>query len=191
MRSTVSSAQVPTDPVVLRPGDMVRITVWRHPDFSGEFPIDAAGNISHPLYKSLHVAGVPLATAENELQTLLKQYDAEPAFTFVPLVRVYVLGEVRQPNTLTVPPGTTLAQAIALAGGPTNEADLHHVTLVRDSASTAIDFSQLETPVGRQEVHSGDELLIPRGRSFWRDDLTPIASLVAAFVSIANFAIRR
>lgn len=183
-------AQIAPESVVLHPGDMVQITVWRHPEFSGEFPIDATGAISHPLFRTIHVAGVPLATAESELRAYLQKYDAEPAFTFVPLLRIYVLGEVRQPNTLTVPAGTTIAQAIALAGGPTDAAELARVTMVRDSATTVLNFTRPDIAMGRLAVHSGDEILVPKATSFWRDDLAPIASLVAAAVSIANLVRR-
>src|SRR5215218_6153155 len=40
-----------TEAVSLSPGDSVRITVWRKPEFSGDFIVAPDGTISHPLYR--------------------------------------------------------------------------------------------------------------------------------------------
>lgn len=184
-------AQAPLDSLTLQPGDMVRIAVWRHPDFSGEFPIDASGAISHPIFRSIHVIGLPLSVVEGKLQTVLKEYDAQPAFTFAPLLRIFVLGEVRAPNTLTVPPGTTLPQAVALAGGPTPDADMRHVRLVRDGQATVLDLTQPDPAITKLIIRSGDELVIGRGTNFLRDYLGPMASLVSVAVGVANLVRHR
>ncbi|MGH7648806.1 MAG: polysaccharide biosynthesis/export family protein, partial [Gemmatimonadaceae bacterium] len=40
---------------VLHPGDEVRITVWRNPELSGDFPIGINGALVHPLYQAVPI----------------------------------------------------------------------------------------------------------------------------------------
>ncbi|HEY8164046.1 MAG TPA: polysaccharide biosynthesis/export family protein, partial [Gemmatimonadaceae bacterium] len=91
----------------LNPGDQVRILVWRKPELSGDFAIAPNGTITHPLYRSLQVTGVPLSVVEDRLRTLLMQYETNPQFVIQSLVKVIVAGEVRAPNLYSVPPETT------------------------------------------------------------------------------------
>src|SRR5215204_2724510 len=76
------AAQTPaprTESVSLSPGDSVRITVWRKPEFSGDFVVAPDGTITHPLFRSVRVAGLPFATAAANLRTFLGQYEESPS----------------------------------------------------------------------------------------------------------------
>src|ERR1700736_1850648 len=48
----------------LSPGDVVRIVVWRKPEFSGDFVVAPDSSITHPLYREVKVVGVPLHVVE-------------------------------------------------------------------------------------------------------------------------------
>src|SRR2546425_7566303 len=63
-----------TDPV-LRPGDQLRITVWRHPDLSGEFMVGTDSTLVHPVYQVVKVAGVPLPVVKERLRGMLVTYE--------------------------------------------------------------------------------------------------------------------
>src|SRR5207249_8012758 len=52
---------------VLSPGDVLRIIVWRQTEFSGDFVIGSDGSITHPLYKEVKVAGLPIAVVEQRV----------------------------------------------------------------------------------------------------------------------------
>jgi protein involved in polysaccharide export with SLBB domain len=184
------SAQSVSDSTMMAPGDVARIVVWKHPEFSGDFPIGADGTITHPLFRSIHAAAVPLAEVENRLRQFLTQYDAQPAFTFTPLLRIFVVGEVRQPNTLTVPPGTTVAEAIAVAGGPTDQADLRGIRLIRGDQTIPLDLTRPDLTMARTTIRSGDQIVVGRGTSFLRDYLGPVAALIAGAAAIANVIIQ-
>src|SRR5205814_4955267 len=77
-------AGVPTN-FVLAAGDVIRIEVWRNKELSGDFPIAADGSITHPLYRELKVAGVPLPTVEQQVRTFLSRYESNPSFVLFPL----------------------------------------------------------------------------------------------------------
>src|SRR5712671_2818383 len=53
--STTSEAVTPA-PYTLRPGDIVRLRIWREPDLSGDFPVDEFGHVNLPLVGTYPVA---------------------------------------------------------------------------------------------------------------------------------------
>src|SRR5687767_6498171 len=81
---TASNGQLagsaPAAEVVLKPGDLLRITVWRKPEYSGEFGIATDGTVLHPLYRNMRVAGVSMAELEARFREYLKGLEADPQF---------------------------------------------------------------------------------------------------------------
>ncbi|HSL70419.1 MAG TPA: polysaccharide biosynthesis/export family protein, partial [Longimicrobiales bacterium] len=130
--------------VVLSPGDAVRITVMRHPELSGEFAVAGDGTLVHPIYRELRVAGVTMPDAERMVHQLLGRFEARPEFVLDPLFQVAVGGEVRQPNLYPLRPSTTIAQAVAVAGGATDRGRLDRVRLFRGGREYMIDLSRPE-----------------------------------------------
>lgn len=174
----------------LNPGDQIRITVWRKPEYSGDFAIAANGTITHPLYREVQVTGVPLSVVEDRLRTFLSRYETTPQFVIQPLVRIIVGGEVRSPNIYSVPPETTIAQAIALAGGPTDRGELRQVQVVRDKQSIKFDVSKPESDAGVLQIRSGDQILVGRQRGSILGILGPISSTIAMIAAVTT-VIRR
>ncbi|MFL5541158.1 MAG: polysaccharide biosynthesis/export family protein, partial [Longimicrobiaceae bacterium] len=105
------------DSAYLRPGDLVRLTVFRQPELSGDFPVSAEGTLQHPLLTDVRVVGVTRAAIRERLREALSRYVRDPSFVFDFLYRVAVTGEVRLPNLFNLSPETTLGQAVAAAGG--------------------------------------------------------------------------
>jgi competence protein ComEA len=68
---------------------------------------------------------------------------AEPTITFTPApFRVYVTGQVNDPDVYLLPPGSIIKDAITAAGGATEEADLAPVNL----AQALLDQQQITIP---------------------------------------------
>ncbi len=63
-------------------------------------------------------------------------------FGGAPVVVLHVLGAVADPGIVELPPGSRVVDAIAAAGGPTDEADLAAVNLAR----VVVDGEQLRLP---------------------------------------------
>lgn len=168
----------------LNPGDQIRIIVWRKPEFSGDFPISANGTITHPLYREVQVTGVPLSVVEDRLRTFLTRYETTPQFVIQPLVRIILGGEVRSPNIYSVPPETTIAQAIALAGGATERGEMRQVRVVRDRQDIKMDVSKPDSDAGILQIRSGDQILVGRARQSILQYISPITSTIAAAAAI-------
>jgi protein involved in polysaccharide export with SLBB domain len=71
---------------------------------SGDFTVAANGTINHPLYREVQVTGIPMSAVEDRLRTFLARYATNPQFVVLPLVKIIVGGEVRNPNVFSVPP---------------------------------------------------------------------------------------
>jgi polysaccharide export outer membrane protein len=176
--------------VVLRPGDAVRITVWRRPELSGEFVVDGGGALAHPLYRALQVTDVPLPVAEGRVKSFLTTFESNPSFAFEPLLRVTVSGEVTRPNLYSLRPETSIAQAVAMAGGPTARARVERVRLLRDGNTSVIDLSRPESGLAHTRVRSGDQIQLDVRRSVFRDYVTPALTLTGATAAILNVILR-
>jgi polysaccharide export outer membrane protein len=184
-------AQAPASSDGLNPGDQVRILVWRNTELSGDFTVAANGTLMHPLYREVQVTGIPISAVEDRLRTFLTRYTKNPQFVVSPVVKIVVAGEVRSPNVFSVPPETTVAQAIVLAGGPTATAQLNHIRLVRDRQEILVDLSRADSQAASLQIHSGDQIFIPTKRNILRDYIGPLTSTIGAAAAITSIFIRR
>ena len=127
-----------TSEPVLQVGDEIEIQVYREPELSGTFKINAAGEIRHSLAGSIPMAGKTVAEAEAFFtRKLARDYLVDPR-VIVKLLstqssQIVLMGEVVKPGVYPLPFGetTTLLQAIAGAGGFTELASPDRVRLLR------------------------------------------------------------
>ena len=150
---------------MLAPGDSIRVVVWRRPDFSGDFVVAPNGTITHPLYRSVQVGGVPFATAEANLRRFLTRFEENPEFVMEPLVRVAVSGEVDRPRVYALRPETTIAEAVATAGGTTINGARDRIRVLRLDQSgqqreLVLNLDDPGSGAGVTPVVSGDQILI-------------------------------
>ena len=189
LAAQATPARPPAEQTVLSPGDTLRITVWRKPEFSGEFVIGADGTVIHPLFRAVRVAGVPIATAEANIRNFLLQYDQNPQFVMEPLLRVAVSGEVTRPSVFAVQPRTTIAEAVARAGGTTQNGNRGKVRVIRSESGSEqrvflANLQEPSDPIATSVVRSGDQVVVDRRRSFFRDILIPTFTVIGSVASI-------
>lgn len=174
---------------MLAPGDSVRVVVWRRPEFSGDFVVAPNGSITHPLYRSVTVGGVPFATAEANLRRFLARFEENPEFVMEPLVRVAVSGEVDRPRVYALRPETTIAEAVAVAGGTTRDGNRSQVRVLRSEAGgqqreLLVNLNDPETGAGMSPVLSGDQIVVDRRRNFFREVLVPALGIIGSIASL-------
>jgi protein involved in polysaccharide export with SLBB domain len=189
--SAAAAVQAPAgnDPP-LRPGDQLRITVWDHQELSGDFAVAPDSTLVQPIYQAVKVAGVPLEVVRDRLRSVLTAYEQGVRFVIEPLVSVTVAGEVRQPNLYHLAQGTTFAQAIAQAGGPTELGRLDKVRVIRRDSTMTINLAGGYSRYAALQVASGDQILVARrsGFNLLRDVLYPVTSLTAAVAAIVAYS---
>lgn len=171
---------------VVSPGDLVRVTVYRNADLSGEFVVADDGTLLHPLYREVRVTGLTQAQLNERIAAHLARFGAEPAFVAEPLLRVTVSGEVRQPQVANVRPGTTVFQSVALAGGISATGRASQVQLVRQGETRILDLTVPSAPGSSEPVRSGDVIVVDRRSTWARDVLAPIASVLSLTVALIN-----
>lgn len=188
-RNAGTSASPPgataSDAVVLSPGDAIRITVWRKPELSGEFPIAGNGTIVHPLYRDVRVTGIPMSAVEAAVREVISRMENAP-FVIEPLLRVSVEGEVRTPSVYTLRPETSVAQAIAMAGGPTERGRADRVRVIRSDGEAIVDLRKADTGANRQMIRSGDRIVVDRSRAVFRDVLSPMITVLGATAAVVS-----
>jgi polysaccharide export outer membrane protein len=145
----------------LRPGDAVRVAVWREPDLSGEFQLDQRGYATFPKLGPLLVAALHPDSISPRLLAEYAKYLVNPSVEVVPLRRVSVLGAVAKPGLYPVDPTMTLADAVALAGGAAPDGKRDVVELRRGDEVVVARFEP-GTPVSRTHLRSGDQLWVPQ-----------------------------
>jgi protein involved in polysaccharide export with SLBB domain len=188
----IAAAQTPApaaEQVTLAAGDSVRVVVWRKPEMSGDFIVGPDGTITHPLYRAVRVGGVPFSTAEANVRNFLARFEQDPQFVLEPLVRVAVSGEVGRPQVFAVRPETSIADAVAQAGGPNQFGKRDKVRVLRrDNAGREREiFVNLLDPAGAASnirVHSGDQIVVDRKKSFFREVFLPALSVLGSAASI-------
>ena len=180
-----------TSAPILQPGDVVRITVWRNPELSGDFPVAADGTIASPFYMDLHVAGQPLPVVTEQVRSFVAVIETEPRVLVEPLLRVGVAGEVHDPNLYSLRPETTVAQAVMQAGGPTERGHASRVILWRSGQEMRVDLTRPESGIAGQPIQSGDQIVMPRRVSILRDYIAPVGSVIGAAAAVTNIILRR
>lgn len=135
----------------LAAGDELRIKVFDNEDISGEYQIDAAGNVNFPLVGQVKAAGLTVDQFSQDLtQRLNADYLVDPkvsveVLNFRP---IFVIGQVNTPGSYSYQPGMTVRQAVALAGGYTRRASTSSMTIIRQEGTGTIEVEADEdTPV--------------------------------------------
>lgn len=180
----------------LRGGDVLRVVVFKEKELSGDYLIDARGNVQIPGAGVLQVAGLePHQAQERIVEALRGRGFTAPEVAVQAQVRVSVLGEVRQPALYPTDPGTSLLQLLTVAGGPTERANLRATRVVRDGRVFVVDLEGglAGGAAGRVVLYSGDYVVVPRRTGLTRENFQFVTSLVgalaaltAAFLSVSN-----
>lgn len=146
---------------VLGTGDTLRIVVYGQEGLSGEFKVDAAGNISFPLLNDVPAAGYTTSELEQDITHKLDpDYIVDPRVSIEVLAyrTVYVLGEVQAPGRYEYAPNMTAMQAIAAAGGYTYRANEDTAELTRHVKGAIKTFTVDQTTM----IKPGDTIVVKR-----------------------------
>jgi polysaccharide biosynthesis/export protein len=175
---------------MLRPGDVVRITVWRKPELSGEFQVADDGTVAAPFYLGVGIGGVPFPEAVARIRQHIARYESDPQVLVEPLFQVAVGGEVQRPDVYTFGRSTTISQAVLRAGGATERGDLGRVHLFRAGEQLRVDLKDPSDLLGNAPIQSGDHVVVERTRALLREYVLPALLAVGATASIARLLVQ-
>lgn len=115
-------------------GDKIRIIVYNEESMSGEFQVNASGNIALPLIGDVPAMGKTTAELAQAVTTSLAAgYLRDPRVSVEVLTYrpYFILGEVKTPAQYPYVNGMTVTNAIATAGGFTPRASQKKVYIRR------------------------------------------------------------
>jgi protein involved in polysaccharide export with SLBB domain len=188
--SAFAQGSSPTAELALRPGDAIRISVWRKPEYSGEFTISYEGAITHPFYQQLRVTGMAVSDVRRVIGDHLARFEAQPLFVVEPLLRVTVGGEVNRPGLYTLTPETSVAQAVAAGGGVGELGRPDRVQLFREGRAMQVDLTKPEPGNAQMPIRSGDQIYVARRSAVFREVVLPVVSIAGAAAAIVNVVMR-
>ena len=173
--------------VALRPGDLIRLKIWREPDLSGEFQVDEQGTAVFPKIGAVQVTELTSDSLNRFLVGTYSVYLRNPSIDVTLLRRINVLGSVKNPGLYPVDPTMTIADALAMAGGATSDGKANKVELIRGGQRIQTGLEG-HTRVADSPIRSGDQLIVPQrswaSRNGWLlgSLITGTAVIVAATV---------
>jgi len=150
---------------VVRPGNVLRITVWPDGALGGEFAVEESGFVYLPVLGPVYAGGISLDALRRQLREAYREVIHEPVVTVTPLFRVSVLGAVNRPGLYRVDPSQSLFDVLSLAGGMRQDAKEDELRLIRDGQVLEINAERaLETGEAllALALRTGDRIVVPK-----------------------------
>ncbi|MCD6362317.1 MAG: SLBB domain-containing protein [Armatimonadetes bacterium] len=177
---------------VIDRGDALSILVLRHPELSvQETVVTDDGNIYLPVVGELHVAGMTVPRATEEVTRRLRERLVHPEVT-ISFIRVkpdnvYVLGRVAAPGVYALEPGMRVTELLALAGGLTTDAGNTDGVLIR------ADGSQVNVDIAAATANgdSADNLALAPGDVLNVNERTVVVTITGAVLQPGTYSVPR
>jgi polysaccharide biosynthesis/export protein len=155
---------------IIAPGDVVNVRVYDQETLSTKAKIRSDGKLSLPLVGDVGAAGKRPVDLGKELETRFKEFIVSPKITVQveessPL-SIAVVGEVSKAGVVTAEPNASLLQVLAMAGGPTEEADKSRIFILRRIPTPKrirVTYDQLihnDEKANRFSLRSGDVIVV-------------------------------
>ncbi|KPQ29114.1 MAG: Periplasmic protein involved in polysaccharide export [Marinobacter excellens HL-55] len=164
----VTEIPIPSN-YTLGPGDVLRIQMWGNQNQNLELPISRDGTISFPDSGPVTVAGLSFDEARQQIRKRVsEQYiGVEAAVTLGELrsMRVFVLGEARNPGSYSVSSLSTITNALYVSGGIKQNGSLRNVQHKRNGKLVGTldlyDLLQKGDSSADNRLQPGDVIFIP------------------------------
>jgi polysaccharide export outer membrane protein len=181
----------------IEPGDVLEILILGEEELSRTVMVMHNGNISFPLIGEVKIAGLTTEEAGKLIAQKLKNYFTHPVVSVIlkspTLPHVSVFGEVLRPGAVEYQRGLKITDYIALAGGPTPDANLKGVMVVRFAEGKPVSLKINVDEILKKgltdknfELKSGDWVYIPKK---FRINWGIILNTLALAVSVLNLYI--
>lgn len=164
----------------INPGDQLDIYVWGDERLQRTMNVLPDGSFAFPLAGTVHAAGKTPTAVEEELSKLLaNQYKGVPPQVTVSVkvpagLQISVIGKVKAPGAFSPTHYVSALDALALAGGPTEFADLGNIIILRHVGDhTSVVHTRLGSILkgrptdadlsgdGVPQLMAGDTLVVP------------------------------
>ena len=156
-------------------GDRIRLDIFSIPEYSGEYQVLVDGTLNLPIIGSVSVQGQTLQSASSLISSRYARYVRRPIITLSLLtprpLKIAISGEVNRAGSYTVPltdgrQFPTVTQAIQLAGGTTQAANVRQVRVRRGQGGQTFNINLAEVLNNGNlnqdlTLRDGDSIFIP------------------------------
>ena len=183
---------------VLGPGDRLSLKFFNVPEYDGERTVTIDGTLILPLIGKLPVTGLTLAEATQAIGNAYASYLRTPGITLDLVaprpIQIGIAGEVNKPGSYEVPlvnredssaavQWPTVVEAVQLAGGITNQADIREVEIRRFQSGGVQTirlnlWEILQTGSVQSDItlRNGDAIRIPTATALNPEELTQLSA---------------
>lgn len=162
----------PPSDYVIGAEDVLEVVFWREKDLSGQVMVRPDGMVSLPLLNDVQAAGLTPEEFRQKLLTAAARYVENPSVAVIVRTinsrKIFVTGEVAKPGAFPLGGPLTVAQAISLAGGPKEYADVKNIAVVRTVDGKPVrfkfnlkDFAKGKNPGQDILLKPGDTVVVP------------------------------
>jgi polysaccharide export outer membrane protein len=179
----VAATPLPPVATALRPGDRIRVEIWREEELSDTAEVDEHGVAVLPGLGRIQVSD---RDAEQVIADIVRAYErivVHTSISVIPLRRIQVLGAVRTPGLYHADPTMTLGEVLGLAGGASAQGRTDRLELLRDGKRLPVRFTS-ETLVANAALSSGDQIYVPERSWISRNPGVAVA-IVSTALSLA------
>jgi polysaccharide export outer membrane protein len=174
---------------LLRPGDLVRLRIWREPDLSGEFLVDQERVVTFPKIGPYRLTDESGDAFRRRVIAAYDEYLRNPSIEVGFLRRVGVQGAVRNPGLYSADLTTSVADVLALAGGVAPDGDPDRVDVVRNGMRERVTVART-IALADSPIRSGDQIYVHE-ESWLRRNTAVVASAAASVLGALLFALAR
>lgn len=155
-----------SDAQTLQPGDGIKLILYHISDsISGDYYIQEDGYISLPFLGKIKAAERNVDTLKTEISDKYNNLYKNPELTILPIIRINIFGEVRNPGFYYVTGIDKLSDIIAKAGGTTVDADIGDINITRQNKEIEINGEKAIQNGSRLDdigLQSGDQIYVSR-----------------------------
>lgn len=167
-----ASAQEDATEYLVKPGDILFVSVWREEDLQIEALVGPDGRFSMPLVGGVQAAGRSVTEIQDEIISRIETYIPDAVATVMLRAiegnKAFVVGKVNRPGPILMTSDTNVMQALSIAGGTAQFAGLKDIMILRGQggSQTAIPFNYDEVEDGKKleqniTLQAGDVVVVP------------------------------
>lgn len=152
--------------------DVLAVNVYQLPELNRDYQVDTDGNIVMPLVGSVKADGLSATDLARDISArLAARYVRSPSVTVgikqTAVQTVTVEGAVNRPGMFPIPGKISLLRAVALAAGPSQDANIKRVVIFRQiegkRAAAAFDLSLIRTGQAPDPEVFGNDIVVLDG----------------------------
>lgn len=170
-------------------GDQIQLAVEEQPELTNTFQVAPGRVLILPVIGEIPLKGVLRSELEDHLTKSLGRFIVEPKVRATSQIRISILGQVASPGFYVVPSEVPLTDALMLAGGPAQHAELTKIYVERGGeriwGGEALQAAIIEgRTLDQLSLRAGDRIFVPGNQQNRWETIRDILFLVPPAIAL-------